>query len=98
MSDGARELAQSADLLIHDSQYTMEEFRAKRNWGHCTVEYALWLAAECDVKRLALFHHDPSRSDDSIDELAACATLAGRLSDVEVFAASEGLTVEIPIA
>ena len=97
MSDGARELAQSADLLIHDSQYTMEEFRVKRNWGHCTVEYALWLAAECDVKRLALFHHDPSRSDDSIDELAACATLAGRLSDVEVFAASEGLTVEIPI-
>ena len=61
MSDGARELCEGVDLLIHDAQYTPEEFAVKSTWGHCTVEYAVWLAAECGVKTLALFHHDPTR-------------------------------------
>ena len=64
-----RELAQGADLLIHDSQYTESEFAVKSNWGHCTIDYALWLAGECNVRTLALFHHDPGRTDDALDEL-----------------------------
>jgi len=97
MSDGARELAQGADLLIHDAQYTADEFALKRNWGHCTIDYAVWLAAECNVKRLALFHHDPVRTDGWIDELAACAALTGGVSGVEVFAAAEGGHLSIPL-
>jgi phosphoribosyl 1,2-cyclic phosphodiesterase len=97
MSDGARDLAQGADLLIHDAQYTAEEFDLKRNWGHCTVDYALWLAAECKVKRLALFHHDPMRNDDWVDELAACAAIVGRAHGVEVIAAAEGDVLTIPL-
>ncbi|MDO8363622.1 MAG: MBL fold metallo-hydrolase [Actinomycetota bacterium] len=95
ISEGAREIAQGADLLIHDSQYTNHEFAAKATWGHCTIDFAVWLAEECKVRRLALFHHDPTRTDDALDELRACAIKAGRLRGVEVFAASEGLTVDV---
>ena len=82
-----------ADLLIHDAQYTPEEFAAKAHWGHCTVDYAVHVGAEAGVKRLALFHHDPSHDDAMVDCLVAGArtTAAGRID--EVFAAAEGLTV-----
>ena len=80
--------------MIHDAQYTPSEFADKSTWGHCTVEYAVWLAAECGVKRLALFHHDPAHHDDIMDMLAAAATDCGHKMGVEVFAAREGLVVE----
>ncbi len=95
LADGARELCEGADLLIHDAQYTVEDFAAKSTWGHCTVDYAVWVAIECGVKRLALFHHDPVRSDDRIDELLACARTFGRANGVDVFAACEGMNVEV---
>ena len=47
---GALELCRNADVLIHDAQYTPSEFREKNNWGHCTIEYAVWLAAETGVQ------------------------------------------------
>ena len=86
-SDGALDLARGADLLIHDSQYTPEEFAVKSTWGHCTVDYAVWFAREAGVKRLALFHHDPTRHDDAIDALGACATQAGASFGFDVVAA-----------
>jgi phosphoribosyl 1,2-cyclic phosphodiesterase len=87
------ELASGADLLIHDAQYTPAEFAKKATWGHCTVDYAVHVAASAGVKRLALFHHDPEHDDVTIDGLLAGAIdLTGdRIG--EVFAASEGLTV-----
>jgi phosphoribosyl 1,2-cyclic phosphodiesterase len=94
-SEGALELARGVDLLIHDSQYTQEEFELKFNWGHCTVDYAVWFAHEAEAKRLALFHHDPTRHDDAIDAIRDCATSAGSLKGVEVLAAREGLTVRL---
>ena len=94
---GARELCQDADLLIHDAQYTTDEFADKSDWGHCTVDYAVWVAIECDVKKLALFHHDPTRSDAAVDELLAAARRRGEKHGVEVFAASENLVVSLPI-
>jgi ribonuclease BN (tRNA processing enzyme) len=94
-SDAAIELASGADLLIHDSQYTVKEFAHKSTWGHCTVEYAVWLAAEAGVKRLALFHHDPTRHDEALDELAICASRVGQKLGVEVFAAKEGMVMEL---
>ena len=47
------------------------------------------------AKRLALFHHDPTRRDDDVDAMGECAAQAGRLMGVEVIAAREGLTVEL---
>ena len=94
-SPAALELAAGADLLIHDAQYTPKEFAHKSTWGHCTVEYAVWLAAEAGVKQLALFHHDPTRCDDAIDHLTKAARLMGERRGVEVVAAAEGLTLAV---
>jgi ribonuclease BN (tRNA processing enzyme) len=82
-------------LLIHDSQYLTTEFAHKSTWGHCTAEYAVWLAAEAGAKRLALYHHDPTRCDDAVDYLTKVVTHVGERSGVEVFAASEGLTIKV---
>lgn len=93
--DGALELVEGADLLIHDAQYTPPEFAAKSTWGHCTIEYAVWLASHSNVKQLALFHHDPSRRDDDLDGLLKCAADVGSMRGVDVIAASEGLVVDV---
>lgn len=93
VADSVLELCDGADLLIHDAQYTPEEFAAKRDWGHCTVEFAAHVAAEAGVKRLALFHHDPTHDDAFVDCLVERARLAAGSRVDEVLAASEGLTV-----
>lgn len=90
-----QELCAGVDLLIHDAQYTPAEFSRKATWGHCTVEYAVWLAAEVGAGRLALFHHDPDRDDEFLDRLADDARRCGAGMGVDVFAAREGLTVDV---
>jgi phosphoribosyl 1,2-cyclic phosphodiesterase len=94
-TDGALELCRDVDLLIHDAQYSPEEFAAKFDWGHCTIDFALWLARESKVRRLALFHHDPSHHDDHLDELFASAVIAGARCGIDVFGAAEGRTVVV---
>lgn len=94
-TDEALELCDGVDLLIHDAQYTPPEFAQKRDWGHCTVDYAVWLAGQAGCKRLALFHHDPSHDDDMIDALATMAAACGREKGVEVFAAAEGMAIDL---
>jgi phosphoribosyl 1,2-cyclic phosphodiesterase len=90
------ELADGADLLIHDAQFTIDEFALKSHWGHCTVDYALHVAREAGVRRLALFHHDPSHTDADIDRLVDGARTRGAaLGLTEVIAASEGLTLAL---
>jgi phosphoribosyl 1,2-cyclic phosphodiesterase len=79
-----------ADLLIHDSQYTEEEYKAKVNWGHSSFEHAIASANRAGVKKLILFHHDPDRTDDQIDELAKTYCEAGKYGDTEVHFAVEG--------
>lgn len=86
------ELCDGADLLIHDAQFTREEFAAKRDWGHCTPEYAAWIAAEAGVKRLALFHHDPAHVDDDLDAILAPAIECAAQHGVDAFAARERTT------
>jgi phosphoribosyl 1,2-cyclic phosphodiesterase len=94
IADEVLELADGADLLIHDAQFTQDEFAAKSHWGHCTIEYALHVAHEAGVKRLALFHHDPAHSDDIIDDIVIRSRdAASRLDVEEVVAAAEGLTL-----
>jgi ribonuclease BN (tRNA processing enzyme) len=90
-----QELCAGVDLLIHDAQYTPAEFAAKSTWGHCTVEYAVWLAAQVGARRLALFHHDPDRDDELLDRLAEDARVCGMSMGVDVFAAAEGLSVTV---
>jgi phosphoribosyl 1,2-cyclic phosphodiesterase len=64
------ELARDASLLIHDCQYTDDEYPMHLGWGHCPVSDALAFARRTKPERLLLFHHDPLHSDDFLDELA----------------------------
>ena len=84
-------LARGADLLIHDAQLTKDEFAAQSAGGHSAVEYAVGLAEAAGAKRLLLFHHDPSRTDDQID--AIVATHRGNAIPVE--AAAEGTVIDL---
>ncbi len=58
------EFLRNADVVIHDAQYTPEEYPAKKNWGHSTYRYVTQIAAAANVKRLFLTHHDPTHDDD----------------------------------
>jgi phosphoribosyl 1,2-cyclic phosphodiesterase len=58
-----------ADMLIHDAQYSDEEYSRFRMWGHSTYNTVIDLASDARVKRLMLFHHDPARTDKNLDQL-----------------------------
>jgi ribonuclease BN (tRNA processing enzyme) len=83
-----------AALLIHDAQYLPEEFPRRSNWGHCTTEFAVQGARRSNVKHLALFHHDPGRTDDSLDRIHD-ALDAETGKSMRLSTAREGLTLEI---
>jgi len=78
-----------ADLLVHDSQYTEEEYQSKVGWGHSTFEHAIESANRAGVKKLILFHHDPDRTDEQIDELAKTYCEPGKYGDTEIVFATE---------
>ena len=84
-----------ADLLIHDAQFTLEEYEKHLGWGHSPLEFAVDLAAAGRVQRLALYHHDPMRDDAGVDEIVARARSRAAGSGVEVFGAAEGLVIEL---
>jgi len=88
---------ENSDLLICEAQYTADEYKLKRGWGHSTFEDVLDLALKAGVKRLALFHHDPGHDDDAIDALLArsLAIVSSRRTALEVFAAREGQVLEL---
>jgi phosphoribosyl 1,2-cyclic phosphodiesterase len=63
-----RNLAEGADLLIYDSQYTPEQvYGSRKGWGHSSWLEGVRICRDCGVKRLALFHHDPDSDDDYVD-------------------------------
>jgi phosphoribosyl 1,2-cyclic phosphodiesterase len=96
VAESVLELCDGADLLIHDAQYTPSEFAAKAHWGHCTVDYAVRVAAQAGVRRLALFHHDPDHDDTMVDQLLRGARESpDARSLVEIVAAYEGLTLAL---
>ncbi|HTS60350.1 MAG TPA: MBL fold metallo-hydrolase [Terriglobales bacterium] len=83
--------AQNADLLIYDAQYTPEEYTGKKGWGHSTWLEAVRTAREAKVKKLILFHHDPSHGDQFMEELV----LQARSQFENTEAAVEGCNLSI---
>ena len=90
-----------ADLLVFDTQYTFEELVNKVDWGHSSASIAIDIAAQFNVKRLVLFHHDPEYSDDKLDLVLANAksyvsmNLKRKNIDLEVDLAVEGDVIEV---
>jgi len=87
----------NADLVIHDAQYTAEEYPEKVGWGHSTIEYVVHLCQHSGVKKLALTHHDPLRDDLQLDKIITeiREKLKKESSTLEVFAAAEGDEIQL---
>lgn len=86
-------LATGADLLIHDTQYTDEEYLLYVGWGHSAISHTLAFARLAGVGRLVTFHHNPGHSDDDLDRLVGNA----RRTDppFELIPGREGLTLKL---
>jgi diguanylate cyclase (GGDEF)-like protein len=86
-----------ADLVIHDAQYSSDEYKGKLGWGHSPTDYATDVAIAAGAARLALFHHDPTHDDAEIKRMETTqrsrAAQAG--SAIEVFAAAEGMQFDL---
>jgi len=83
-----------ADLLIHDGQFTEAEYRdGRQGWGHSSVEAAIRTAEASGVRRLALVHHDPTRTDAELDRMAAAYGGVRPGTGLDVSFAREGMTI-----
>jgi len=90
------DFARGADVLIHDTTYTPEEYVNHVGWGHSHYLFSLKVADEAGVKQLVLFHHDQTHDDDKVDEIVQkCKKeIKTRGYRFECVAAAEGLELE----
>ncbi len=89
------EICRNADLLIHDGQYTEQEYEISRGWGHSTFRSVTDLSISADVKRLGIFHHDPRHLDQDLDRyIEECRQqISEEKSRVECFGTKEGMEI-----
>ena len=87
------ELAAGVDLLIHDAQYTRDEYRDHVGWGHSALEDTIRFAELAGVRRLVAFHHDPAHTDDDLDRMLSKRKDA--TSSLEITPGTEGASFEL---
>lgn len=89
-----RQLAEGADILIYDAQYTPYEYsNFKKGWGHSTWREGVTIAQETNVNQLVLFHHDPDHNDVFVDSIVS----ETRKFFPNAMAAWEGLEVDLSL-
>jgi phosphoribosyl 1,2-cyclic phosphodiesterase len=84
-------LAEGVDVLVHDAQHTASEMARFAFLGHSAAEYAVGLGVAAGARSVALFHHDPHRTDEEIDRIVSGLVPAA----VEVFAVREGMALDL---
>ena len=87
------DLINNSDLLIHDAQFTDEEYAQCIGWGHSTVTHALEMAKMASAKKLVMFHHDPSHTDECLEKMYkdyACGS-----QEFPVIIGREGDSIEV---
>jgi phosphoribosyl 1,2-cyclic phosphodiesterase len=91
------EFISGADLFVSDAQYTLEEYRSKVGWGHSPIESIVEFAIKANVKQLALYHHDPSHDDATVDAIVKHAQrlLSTQKSSLQCFGAFEGMEIKL---
>lgn len=100
LHEGDRRHAQfmaDADLVIHDAQFTPDEYGPKKTWGHSPYDYVVQTASAAGVKRVALTHHDPAHDDRAVADIETKArALAASLGQgLDVFCAFEGCEIAL---
>jgi phosphoribosyl 1,2-cyclic phosphodiesterase len=85
-------VAEGADVLICDAQYTPAEYEHRRGWGHGTWLDSVKMAQRAGVGKLVLTHHDPDHDDAFLDAVLASA----RREFPSTLAAAEGLVLSFP--
>lgn len=90
-------VVRNADILIHDAQYTPQDYEKKRGWGHSCYIDTVNSAIDAGVKVLYLFHHDPAYGDDKVEEIHrhALEIIRSRGSTMECHIAKEGMIVDL---
>ena len=91
-------IAREVDVLMHDSQYTPEEYEARRGWGHSSYVDAIAYAHATGAKQLIMFHHDPTHNDTTLEamEHEAASLWVGTGPDPRLAAA--GMTLHLTAA
>jgi ribonuclease BN (tRNA processing enzyme) len=91
------DFVRNADVLIHDSTYTDEEYIHRVGWGHSPVTFSLKVAREGDVRTLILFHHDHTHTDERVDAIMnQCRKVMDEHQDrFECVAAKEGMVLDV---
>ncbi|MFH1874712.1 MAG: MBL fold metallo-hydrolase [Pseudomonadota bacterium] len=80
---------QDTDVLIHDAQYTPEQYKTKIGWGHSPFTYPIRLASQAGIKKLIMFHYDPGATDKDLDKLK---------TEARKFIRKEKLKLEVELA
>jgi ribonuclease BN (tRNA processing enzyme) len=89
-------VAHGADVLLHDCQYTEQEYADKAGWGHSSTAHVATFAELANVDRLLMFHHDPMHSDDQLESMLARVRELRRNGDAHrTDLAGEGLRIEL---
>lgn len=88
-------IAEGADLLLHDSQYTPDEYGSRRGWGHSSFVDAVDYAQVTGAHRLVLFHHDPEHTDEMLDRVGAEARKLWPADGEAPTMAASGMTFEL---
>jgi len=86
-----RQFVKGADIVIHDAQYTNEEYATHTGWGHSSYEHAVETTAGMNVKKLVLYHHEPTRTDAELIELEK---IYANNTEPQIIMAKEGLILE----
>ena len=89
------ELAKEVDLLLHDAQYTGEEYKTRVGWGHSAMQHSLAFAQMTRVKHLMFFHHDPSHTDEQLKCFLG-RELKDKQFSFKISIAAEGDTIVLP--
>jgi phosphoribosyl 1,2-cyclic phosphodiesterase len=88
-------VAESVDVLLHDAQYSEDEYEGRIGWGHSSVADAVAFTRAVGAKRLVLFHHEPLHTDELLAGLEARARLLAEGGEEEPRLAREGMVVEL---
>jgi phosphoribosyl 1,2-cyclic phosphodiesterase len=92
---GLRQTLAGVDTVLYDTHFLPEEYARFPHYGHSTPDHAIEICAQAGVRRLMLYHHAPSHSDDLMDQIAATYRDRGAKAGLDVLTAREGMTIAI---